>query len=88
MDKRQRYGDKLNKRIFLFKAKADKVMAETQMKYGKITESFQHKNDQARTKTQGLRTSGKRILKGIAEDADSIWMAVKKSFHHAASMFK
>lgn len=88
MDKRKRYGDKLNERIFLFKAKTDKATAGTKMAFNKITESLQRKNNQALTKLQGLRTSGKETLKGISKNADVLWTVARKAFHRATSKFK
>lgn len=88
MDKRKRYGDKLNERIFLFKAKADKATAGTKITFNHITESFQRKNNQALTKLQGLRASGKETLKGIAKNANALWTEVRKAFHGTSSKFK
>lgn len=88
MDKRNRYGNKLNAKIFLFKAKADKATSGTKMRLNTITESIQRKNNQALTKLHGLKTSGKGALKGIAKNANVLWTEVKKAFQGTSARLK
>ena len=88
MDKRKRYGDKLNAQIFLFKAKADKASVWTKMAFNKTTESIQHKNSQSLTQLRGMRGPGKETLKGIAKNANALWTEVRKAFQGTSSKLK
>ena len=94
-DKRKAYEEKLdaqlkewNVQIALLKAKADKAKADTKMNYYKIIQALEHKQDEARTKLQELKTSDDETWENQKTGVEKVWDAFQTAFHGAAENFK
>lgn len=94
-EKRKAYEEKLdaqleewNAQITLLKAKADKAKVEAKIEYYKTIEALQHKQDEARTKLEELRTAGDEAWEDLKTGAEKAWNEVKTAFQSAASKFK
>jgi chromosome segregation ATPase len=94
-DKRKAYEEKLdaqlkeyNAQIALLKAKAENAKADAKIDYYKSVEALEHKQDEARTKLQELKTSSDEAWDDVKAGAEKIWSEVKTAYHDAASRFK
>jgi hypothetical protein len=94
-DTRKAYEDKLDAQLkewsaqtALLKAKADKAKAEVKSDYYKTIDNLQHKQDEARTKLQELKTAGDEAWEDIKTGAEKAWSEVKTAYHEAISRFK
>jgi len=94
-DKRKAYEEKLdaqlkeyNAQIVLLKAKAENAKADAKIDYYKSVEALEHKQDEARTKLQELKTSSDEAWEDVKAGAEKIWSEVKTAYHDAASRFK
>ena len=94
-DKRKAYEEKLdaqleewNAQISLLKARADKAKAEAKIEYYKTIEALQHRQDEAETKLQELKTAGDEAWEDLKTGAEKAWNEVKTAFHDAAAKFK
>lgn len=94
-DKRKAYEEKLaaqleewNAQVALFKAKADKATAEAKIEYYKTIDALQRKEEEARTKLQGLKAAGDEAWEDLKAGAENAWTEIKTAFHSAASKFK
>ena len=87
-EKRKAYEEKLDAKlkewkakVALLKAKAENAKADAKIDYYKAIEALEHKQDEAKTRLQELKTAG-----------DEAWETVKlgaeKAYHDAASRFK
>lgn len=95
MDKRKAYEEKLaaqleewNAQLALLKGKANKATAGAKIEYGKITESLQHKHDEAGAKLKELMAASDEAWESLKAGAESAWSEVKAAFHSATSKFK
>ena len=95
MDKRKAYEEKLDAQldewkaqIALLKAKADKAKAEVKSDYNNTIDNLQHKQDEARTKLQELKSAGDEAWEDIKTGAEKAWSEVKTAYHEAISRFK
>ena len=93
-DKRKAYEEKLDAQleewsaqISLLRAKADKARAEVKIEYYKTIEALQHRQDEAETKLQELKTAGDDAWDDIKTGAEKAWDEVKTAYHHASSRF-
>jgi predicted ATP-binding protein involved in virulence len=94
-DKRKAYEEKLDAQlkewsaqITLLKAKADTAKADAKIEYYKIIEVLQHKQNNARTKLQELKTAGDEAWEDLKVGAEKAWAEVKAAYHEASSRFK
>lgn len=94
-DKRKAYEEKLdaqleewNAQIALLKVRADKARAEAKIEYYKTIEALQHRQDEAETKLQELKTAGDEAWEDLKTGAEKAWAEVKSAFHDATSKFK
>ena len=94
-EKRKAYEEKLdaqldewNAQIALLKARADKAKAGAKIEYYKTIDALQHKQDEARTKSHELKTSGDEAWEDLKTGAEKAWDEVKNAFHEAISKFK
>jgi hypothetical protein len=94
-DKRKAYEEKLDAQleewsaqIALLRAKADKAKAEAKIEYHQTIEALQHRQNEARTKLQELRTAGDEAWEDLKTGAEKAWAEVKTAFHDAVSKFK
>jgi len=95
MDKRKAYEEKLdaqleewNAQIALLKARADKAKAEAKIEYYKTIEALQHKQDEAGTKLDELKTASDEAWEDLKTGAEKAWDEVKAAFRIAVSKFK
>lgn len=93
-DKRKAYEKKLdaqlnelNAQIELLKAKADKAKVEAKIDYYKALEAIQHKQKEAKTKLQELKSAGDDAWDDIKTGAEKAWAEVKSAYHAASSRF-
>jgi hypothetical protein len=94
-DKRKAYEEKLDAQLrewsaqtALLKAKADKAKADVKIDYYKTIEALQHKQDEAKTKLQELKTAGDEAWEAVKAGAEKAWAEVKTAYHDATSRFK
>jgi hypothetical protein len=94
-DKRKAYEEKLDAQLkewsaqlALLKAKADNAKADAKIEYYKIIEALQHKQNNARTKLQELKTSGDEAWEDIKTGAEKVLAEVKAAYHDVSSRFK
>jgi len=94
-DKRKAYEEKVDAQleewsaqIALLKARADKARAEAKIEYYKTIEALQHRQDEARTKLDELKTAGDEAWEDLRTGAEKAWTEVKAAFHDAISKFK
>jgi hypothetical protein len=94
-DNRKAYEEKLdaqlkewNAEIALLKAKAENAKADAKMDYYKIINALEHKQEEAKTKLQELKTAGDEAWEGVKGGAEKVWAEVKSAYHDAASKFK
>jgi len=94
-DKRKAYEEKVDAQleewsaqIALLKARADKARAEAKIEYYKTIEALQHRQDEARTKLDELKTAGDEAWEDLRTGAEKAWTEVKAAFHDAVSKFK
>ena len=94
-DKRKAYEEKLDAQLrewsaqtALLKAKADKAKADVKIDYYKTIEALQHKQDEAKTKLQELKTAGDEAWEAVKAGSEKAWAEVKTAYHDAASKFK
>ena len=94
MDKRRAYEekfaaqvDKWSAQLAVYKAKTDQATAQAKIDCCEITESLQHKHDEAKTRLQELKDSSDEAWVDIKKGADHAWTEVKTAFHSAASKF-
>jgi len=93
-DKRKAYEEKLdaqlkewNAQIALIKAKAENAKADAKIDSYKTIETLEHKQVQAKTKLQELKTSGDEAWEAVKGGAEKAWAEVKAAYHDAASKF-
>ena len=94
-DKRKAYEEKLdaqlkewNAQIALLRVKAENAKADAQIDHYKTIEALEHKQDEAKTKLQELKTAGDEAWEAVKGDAEKVWAEVKTAYHEAASKFK
>ena len=94
-DKRKAYEEKLdtqlkewNAQIALLKAKAENAKADAKIDYYKTIDALEHKQHEAMTKLQELKTSSDEAWEAIKAGAEKAWDEVKKAYHDATSKFK
>jgi len=94
-DKRKAYEEKLdaqlkewNAQIALLKAKAENTKADAKIDYYKTIEALEHKQDEAKTKLQELKSSGDEAWEDLKAGAENVWTELKTAFQSAASRFK
>lgn len=94
-DKRKAYEEKLdaqlkeyNAQIVLLKAKAQNARADAKIDYYKTIDALEHKQDEAKTKLQELKTAGDEAWEDVKAGAEKAWAEVKAAYHNAASKFK
>jgi len=94
-DKRKAYEEKLdaqlkewNAQIALLKAKAENAKADAKIDYYKTIEALEHKQDEAKTKLQELKTAGDEAWEAVKGGAEKTWAEVKAAYHDAVSKFK
>ena len=94
-DKRKAYEEKLdaqlkewNAQIALLKAKAENAKADAKIDYYKTIEALEHKQDEAKTKLQELKTAGDEAWEDVKAGAEKVWAEVKTAYHDAISRFK
>ena len=94
-DKRKAYEEKLdaqlkewNVQIALLKAKAENAKADAKMDYYKTIEALEHKQDEAKTKLQELKTAGNETWENQKTGVEKVWDAFQTAFHGAAENFK
>lgn len=94
-DKRKAYEEKLDAQLrewsaqtALLKAKADMAKADVKIDYYKTIEALQHKQDQARTKLQKLKTAGDEAWEDVKAGTEKAWAEVKTAYYDATSRFK
>lgn len=51
-------------------------------------EALEHKQDEAKTKLQELKTAGDEAWEAVKAGAEKAWAEVKTAYHDAASRFK
>ena len=93
--KRKAYEEKLdaqlkewNAQIALLKAKAENTKADAKIDYYKTIEALEHKQDEAKTKLQELKSSGDEAWEAVKGGAEKTWAEVKAAYHDAVSKFK
>ena len=94
-DKRKAYEEKLeaqfeewNAQIALLKAKADKAKADARIEYYKNIESLEHKQKEAGSRLQELKSAGDEAWEEVKTGAEKTWDEVKAAYHNVASKFK
>jgi len=94
-DKRKAYEEKLdaqlkewNAQIALLKAKAENAKVDAKIDYYKTIEALEHKQDEAKTKFQELKSSGDEAWEAVKGGAEKTWAEVKAAYHDAVSKFK
>jgi predicted ATP-binding protein involved in virulence len=94
-DKRKAYEEKLdaqlkewNAQIALLKAKADNARADAKIDYYKTIDALEHKEKEAKTKLQELRTAGDEAWEAVKVGIEKTWAEVKAAYHEGASKFK
>jgi len=94
-DKRKAYEEKLdaqlkewNAQIALLKAKAANAEADVKIDYYKTIDAFEHKEKEAKTKLQELKTAGDEAWEAVKAGMEKTWAEVKTAYHDAASKFK
>jgi hypothetical protein len=94
-DKRKAYEEKLDAQlkewsaqIGLLKAKADNAKADAKIDYYKTIDALQHKQEEARTKLQELKTAGDEAWEDVKKGAEKAWVEVKTAYRDATSRFK
>src|SRR3990172_4280781 len=94
-EKRKAYEEKLDAQlkewsaqIALLKAKADNAKADAKIEYYKTIDVLKHKQDEARTKLQELKTTGDEAWEDLKSGAEKAWAEIKTALHDAASRFK
>ncbi|MFH1134943.1 MAG: coiled coil domain-containing protein [Pseudomonadota bacterium] len=94
-DTRKEYEDKIeahlkewNEQIVLLKAKAEDARAEAKTEYLKTIEALRHKQDEAETRLDKLKTAGDGAWEDIKIGAEKVWDDVREAFHNAVSKFK
>jgi hypothetical protein len=94
-DKRKAYEEKLdaqlkewNAQMALLKAKAENAKADTKIDYYKAIDALEHKNEEAKTKLQELKTAGDETWEAVKTGAEKTWTEVKAAYHDAVSKFK
>jgi predicted ATP-binding protein involved in virulence len=93
-DKRKAYEEKLDTQlkewdaeIALLKAKAENAKSDAKIDYYKTIETFEHKQDKAKTKFQELKTSGDEAWEAVKGGMEKTWAEVKAAYHDAVSKF-
>ena len=94
-NKRKAYEEKLDAQlkewsaqIALLKAKADNAKADAKIEYYKTIDVLKHKQDEARTKLQELKTTGDEAWENLKPGTAKAWDEVKIAFRRAAAKFK
>jgi hypothetical protein len=49
---------------------------------------LEHKQDEAKTKLQELKTAGDEAWEDVKTGAEKVWAEVKTAYHNATSKFK
>jgi hypothetical protein len=94
-NKRRVYEEKLDAQlkewsaqIALLKAKADNAKADAKVEYYKTIDTLQHKQSDAKTKLQELKTAGDEAWEDLKAGAEKAWTEVKTAYHDASARFK
>lgn len=94
-NKRKAYEEKLDAqlqewsaKIVLLKAKAENAKADAKIGYYKTIDALEHKQNEAKTKLQELKTAGDEVWEAVKAGAEKTWTEVKTAYHDAASKFK
>ncbi|MGD9971985.1 MAG: coiled coil domain-containing protein [Desulfatirhabdiaceae bacterium] len=94
-DKRKAYEEKLDAQveewkaqIALLKAKADKAKADVRMEYYKKIEALEHRQKEAVSRLQELKSAGDEAWEEVKTGAEKTWDEVKAAFHNVVSKFK
>ncbi len=94
-DKRKAYEEKFdaqlkewNAQISLLRAKADNARADAKIDYYKTIDAFEHKEKEARTKLQELKTAGDEAWEAVKAGMEKIWAEVKEAYQEGASTYK
>lgn len=94
-DKRKAYEEKLdaqfeewNAKIALLKAKADQAKSDAHIEYYKNIEALEHKQEEAGTRLQELKTAGDEAWESLKTGAEKAWDEVVTTYHNVASKFK
>lgn len=94
-DKRRAYEEKLqsqfeewNAQIALLKAKADKAKADARIEYYKNIEALEHKQTEAGSRLQELKSAGDEAWEEVKTGAEKTWDEVKAAYHNVVSKFK
>ena len=94
-DKRKAYEEKLDAQlkewdaeIAVRKAKAEKAKADEKVDYFKTVDALEHKQHEAKTKLQELKTTGDEAWEAVKTGAEKTWAEVKAAFHDTVSKFK
>ena len=94
-NKRKVYEEKLeaqlkewSAQIALLRAKADNAKADAKIEYYKTVDALQHKQNEAKTKLQELKTAGDEAWEDLKAGAEKAWAEVKTAYHDATSRFK
>jgi hypothetical protein len=94
-EKRKAYEEKLDAKlkewkakVALLKAKAENAKADAKIDYYKAIEALEHKQDEAKTRLQELKTASDEAWETVKLGAEKAWTEVKTAYHDAASRFK
>lgn len=94
-NKRKAYEEKLDAqlqewsaKIVLLKAKAENAKADAKIGYYKTIDALEHKQNEAKTKLQELKTAGDEAWEAVKAGAEKAWTEVNTAYHDAASKFK
>lgn len=74
--------------IALLMAKADKAKAEAKIDFYKTIDALQHKQEEARTKLNELKTAGDEAWEDVKKGAEKAWAEIKIAYKDATSRFK
>ena len=78
-----------NAEIALLKAKAENAKADAlRWITTKSSTTLEHKQEEAKTKLQELKTAGDEGWEAVKGGAEKVWAEVKSAYHDAASKFK